>query len=116
MKTDTPRAERLDLYAVVAIKSGTCRVILTVLNLSESGALLEADEAERGKLPIDSAHDISIFDRDHEHHRTVKLKATVARHAEHGVALTWKSDPAAIAKIAALIATLRPRDAAPAAT
>ena len=109
--TLTPRAERLDLYAVVEITSGKRRVILTVCNLSESGALLEADDDERKKLPVDSEHDISVFDRDHQLHRMVKLHATVVRHDERGVALTWKSDPGAAAKITVLIASLQLRPA-----
>jgi hypothetical protein len=113
-KTETtpkagPRAPRLDLYAVVAIKTGKRRVILTVCNLSESGVLLEADEGERGKLPIESVHEISVFDRDYAQHRTVTMKATVVRHEERGVALTWKQDDAAIKKIARLIEQLQPQ-------
>jgi hypothetical protein len=108
-RPEQPRAPRLELYAVVAIQSGKRRVILTVLNLSESGVLLEADEDERGKLVLDSTHDISVFDRDHEQHRAVTVQATVVRHDERGIALTWRQDDAAVKKIARLIETLKPR-------
>ncbi len=108
-RTEAPRAQRLDLYAVVAIMRGKKRVILTVCNLSTTGVLLEADEKEAKMLPIDSEHEISIFDRDHEQHRTVKVAAKVVRHDPRGVALTWSGDDAVIAKLEKLIETLRPR-------
>lgn len=106
---EAPRAPRLELFAVVAIKRKKTRVILTVCNISTTGVLLEADEKETAKFPLESEHEIAIFDRDHEQHRTVKVVAKVVRHDPRGVALTWVADDAAAAKIARLIELLKPR-------
>jgi hypothetical protein len=85
---ERPRDERVQVLASVAIHGGAEMVILSIQNVSVSGALLSAEEEDLEMLPIGRSVQVTVFDSTSRHLK-VELEARVVRHEPGGVALSW---------------------------
>jgi PilZ domain-containing protein len=102
---DRRRHPRLELFALVELKSALETLILTVRNLSVGGVLLSADGHDLTQFPMGTRHEVSVFTPDETASRLV-LTGEVVRHDAGGMALRWDPDGAALVRLVTWLETI----------
>ena len=110
---DTRKHARLELFASVELHAERETLILPARNISLGGVYLTADGHDLAAFPDGSELEVQVFDALNEQSRPVRLRATVVRHDQAGMALMWsKSDGEDTAALARLLDSMRPKAAA----
>jgi hypothetical protein len=93
---------RIELYALLDVKASGEVLIVTVRNLSLSGALVEDDGTDLTRLPIGTRHELALFVPGDSENQ-LALIGEVVRHEPGGMALRWTEDAMVVrTRIAAL--------------
>lgn len=109
-RADTRRHPRLELYASVELHAERETLILPARDISLGGVYLEADGHDLNSFRDGSPLYVQVFDALDEKSQPVRLRATVVRHDDKGMALSWSTiDPRATTTLARLLTSLQPK-------
>jgi hypothetical protein len=108
-RAERRRHERLELCASVLIKGNEEIPLLSVRDISLSGAFLASGGTDLSMFAIGAEHRVVVLDvRDPA--ATAEVTATIVRHEYSGMAIDWSGSPGAALKIATLLEDIRRRE------
>lgn len=105
------RAPRFDIHAAVRFGTSPDHVVMRARNISMTGALLATEADTIAKYPVGTEHHAKVF-LSAEPKSGIELRGTIVRHEPNSIVMDWSGDVEATFRVALLISTLAPEEAA----